>query len=94
MAKNGKETKHTRHIYRIIHLVRNDEEWNFHNVVLGEGVLQLADIETKNILEDELNPMLVYAMAILDNWQNTCQGGVTGYRRVWLTICSELLNRI
>ena len=28
MAKNGKDTKHTRHIARRIHLVRNGEKWN------------------------------------------------------------------
>ena len=30
MSKNGKETKHTRHISRRMHSVRSGEEWNIH----------------------------------------------------------------
>ena len=44
--------------------------------------MKLADIGTKNIEVDELNPRLLYAMVKLDNLQNTCQRGETGYRRV------------
>ena len=47
-----------------------------------EGVLKLAEIVTKNVREDELNHILGYAMARLDNRQKTCQRGVIGYIRV------------
>ena len=30
VANNGKHTKHTRQIYRMIHFLRNGEEWNLH----------------------------------------------------------------
>ena len=36
IANNGKDTKHTRNISRIINLVRNDEEWNFQKTVWCE----------------------------------------------------------
>ena len=52
MAKNGKNTKHTRHISKRVHFVRNSEELNLHNKVWCEGVLQLMDIGTKNARED------------------------------------------
>ena len=32
MAKNGKDTKHTRHIARRMHLVRNGEKCKMHNI--------------------------------------------------------------
>ena len=32
MAKNGKDTKHTRHISRRMHFVRNGEKFNMHNI--------------------------------------------------------------
>ena len=47
-----------------------------------KGVIQLADIETKNVREDELNHRLGYAMVKIDNIQNTCTGGMIGERRV------------
>ena len=51
MAKNSKDTKHTRHISRIIHFVRNGEECNFHKTVWCEDGLQLAEIGTNNVRE-------------------------------------------
>ena len=48
MAKNGKDTKHTRHIAMIIHFVRNGEKCKMHKIDLCEGGLQLADIDTNN----------------------------------------------
>ena len=32
MAKNGKDTKHTRHIARRMHFVRNGEKCNMHKI--------------------------------------------------------------
>ena len=82
ISKNGKETKHTRHIFRRMHVVRNGGYFNYHNKMWCEGGLQLVDIGTKNVRGDELNPRLGYYVVRLDNSQNTCKTGVTGYRRV------------
>ena len=49
MAKNGKDTKHTRHIARRMHLVRNGEKCKMHKIDWCERVLQLEDIGTKNV---------------------------------------------
>ena len=51
MAKNGKDTKHTRHIFRRIRFVRNSNECNFHKTLRCEGGLKLSDIATNNIRE-------------------------------------------
>ena len=52
MANNGKDTKHTKHIYRRIHFVRNGEKCDFQKTVWYEGGLKLADIVTNNIRGD------------------------------------------
>ena len=49
MAKNGKDTKHTRHIARSMHFVRNGENNKMQKIDWCEGGLQLADIGTKNV---------------------------------------------
>ena len=67
MAKNGKDTKHTRHIERKIHSVRNGEKCNMHKIGWCEGGLQLADIDTKNISEPDLTPRMKYIMVRLEN---------------------------
>ena len=94
MTKNGKEAKHTRNIYRRMHLVINGEEWNFHKTVWYERGMHLSQIGTNNGKEDELNPRLGYSMVRLDNQQNSCQIGVTEYRTAWRKIISEWLNCI
>ena len=48
MAKNGKDTKHTRHITRIMHFVRNGEQCKMHKFDWCEGGLQLADLPHTN----------------------------------------------
>ena len=53
MANNGKNTKHTRHIARIMYLVRNGEKYNMHKLDWCEGGLQLTDIITKNVGEPD-----------------------------------------
>ena len=73
MANNGKDTKHTRHISRIIYFVINGKEWNLHKKCLFEVRLQLSDIGTKNVREDEFNPILGYTMVIFGNWHNSCE---------------------
>ena len=67
MAKNSKDTKHTRHIARIIHFLRNGEKCKIHKIDWCEGVLQLADIANKNIYEPDLTPSIKYIMVRLYN---------------------------
>ena len=51
MAKNGKDTKHTRQIARRMNFVRNGEKCNMHKIDWCEGGLHLADIGTNNVIE-------------------------------------------
>ena len=67
MAKNGKDTKHTRHIARRIHFLSNGEKCKMHKIYLCEGGLQLADIGTKNVSEPNLTPRMKYIMVRLEN---------------------------
>ena len=67
MAKNGKYTKHTRHISRRMHFVRNGEKCKIYKIDWCEGGLQLADIGTKNVGESDLTPRMKYIMLILEN---------------------------
>ena len=66
MAKNGKDTKHTRHIARRMHFVRNGEKCNMHKIDWCEGGLQLAYIGTKNVSETDLTPRMKYIMVRLE----------------------------
>ena len=67
MAKNGRDTKHTRHISRRMHFVRNGEKCKMKTIDWCEGGLQLEDIGTKNVSEPELTPRIKYIMVRLDN---------------------------
>ena len=67
MANNGKDTKHTRHIARRMHFVRNGKKCKMHNIDWYEGGLQLADIGTKNLGEPDLTPRMKYIMVRLEN---------------------------
>ena len=67
MARNGKDTKHTRHISRRMYFVRNGEKCKMHKIDWCEGGLQLADIGTKNFSEPDLTPRMKYIMVRLDN---------------------------
>ena len=60
------DTKHTRHIARIMHFVRNGKKCKMHNIDWCEGGLQLADIATKNVGEHDLITRMKYIMVILD----------------------------
>ena len=53
MSKNGKDTKSTRHISRIMHFVRNSEECNLHKIVWCYGGLKMSYNGTNNGREDE-----------------------------------------
>ena len=67
MAKNGKDTKHTRHIARRMHSVNIGEKCGMHNIDWCEGGLQLADIATNNFGENILTPEMKYVILRLDN---------------------------
>ena len=67
MAKNGKDTKHNRHIARRMHFVRNGEKFKMHKIDWCEGGLQLADIGAKNVSEPDLTPRMIYILVRLEN---------------------------
>ena len=67
MAKNGKDTKHTRHIASRMHFLRNGEKCKMHKIDWCEGGMQLADIGTKNVSEPYLTPRMNYIMVRLEN---------------------------
>ena len=67
MANNGRDTKHTRHIARRMHLVKNGEKCKMHKIEWCEGGLQFADIVTKNVSEPDLTPRMKYIMVTLDS---------------------------
>ena len=67
MANIGKDTKHTRHISKIMYFVRNREKCKMHKIDKCEGGLQLADIANKNVGEPDLTPRMKYIMVRLDN---------------------------
>ena len=71
MAKNSKDTKHTRHIARRMHFVSNGEKLKMQKIDWCEGGLQLAAIGTKNVSEPDLTPRMKYIMVRLENWDRT-----------------------
>ena len=67
MAKNGRDTKNTRHISRIMHFVRNGENCKINKIDWCEGGLQLADIGPKNVSEPDLTSRMKYIMVRLED---------------------------
>ena len=67
MAKNDKDTKHMRHISRRVYFVRNGENCKMHKIYWCEECLQLSEIATKNVGENDLNYRMKYIMVRLDN---------------------------
>ena len=67
MAKNGKETKQTRHIASRMYFVSNGEKCKMHNIYWCERGIKLADIATNNVGENDLTPRMKYIMVRLDN---------------------------
>ena len=67
MAKNGKDTKHTRQIAGRMHLVRNGEKCKMQKIDWCGGGLQLLDIGTKNVSEPDLTPRMKYITVIFEN---------------------------
>ena len=58
MANNGKDDKHKNHIARRVHFLRNGENCKMHKIDWCEGGLQLVDIATNNVGENDLNPRM------------------------------------
>ena len=71
MDNNDKDTKYTRQISKIIHLVKNGEKCKMHNIDWCKGGLQLVDIATNNVGEHDLTTILRYIMVRLDNSDRT-----------------------
>ena len=67
MAKNGNDTKYTRQISRRVHFKRNCEKYQMHKIDWCEGGLQLTDIATNNVVENDLNTKMKYIMVRLQN---------------------------
>ena len=67
MAENCKDTKYTKRIYRRVHFVRNAKNFKIHNIYWCEGGLKLADISTKNVVDNHLNPRMKYITLRLHN---------------------------
>ena len=67
MDNNFKDTKHTRHIARIVNLGRNGETCKMHNIDWCKGGLQLADIDSNNVGENDLTPKMKYIMGRLES---------------------------
>ena len=53
MYNNGKDTKHTRHIYRRVNVVGNGEKCKMHKIDWCGGGLQLTEITTNNVGEND-----------------------------------------
>ena len=56
MNNNGKDTKHTIHIARRIHFLRNGEKCKMHKIDCCEVDLQFSDVATKNVGKHDLTP--------------------------------------
>ena len=62
MSKSFKDTKHTRHIARRYHYVREGEIEGRFKTYWIDNELQLADIGTKNTTVEDLNSRLFFLM--------------------------------
>ena len=71
MDKNGKGMKHKRHISIRLHFVQNGENCKMDKIDWCEWGMQLADIATNNVSENDLNPGMKYIMKKIDNWDRT-----------------------
>ena len=68
MSNNGKYNKHTWHIAIRVRFVRNDEKWKMNRIDWCEEGLQLKDIATMNVGENDLNNWMKYIMVRIENW--------------------------
>ena len=63
--KNSKDTNHIRHITRRVYFVSDGKSFKMHNVHWFEGGLQLEDIATKTVGENDLITRTRYIMVRL-----------------------------
>ena len=66
MANKIKDTNYTMHIDIRVNFGRNGEKCKMNKIDMCEGGLKLANIETKNVGENDLNCRIKYIMIILD----------------------------
>ena len=66
MAKNGKDSKHIRRIYRRVQFVRYGEKFKMQQIDWCGGGMKLSDIVTKNVGENYLNPKMKYIMVRIE----------------------------
>ena len=66
MAKHAKDTKHTRHIARRLHYVREGEQQSRFSLSYIPAEKQLADIGTKALSEEDMNSRYDIISAIVD----------------------------
>ena len=71
MSKNGNDANYTNHIAIRVYFVINVEKWKMQKIDCFEGGLKLADIKTKNALDNDLNPRIKYIILRLNNWYKT-----------------------
>ena len=71
MVNNGKDNKHTRHIAMRMLIVSNGEKFKMNKIDWCEVGLQLADIATQNVGENDLTPAMKYIMVTLENFDRT-----------------------
>ena len=78
MANYGKYTNKTRRIAIKVNFARNCENFKMNKIDWCEGGMQLADIATKNVGENDLNNRTKYIILIIDNLrENNCTRGAT-----------------
>ena len=67
MADNGKDTKQTSHIARIMNFARNREKYKMHKIDWCQIDLKLVVIGTKYVGDPDLTPRMKYIMVRLEN---------------------------
>ena len=67
MSNNGKDIKQKIHISRRVYFLINSEKCKMKNIDWCEGGLKLADIATRNVGENDLNPIMKYITVRLGN---------------------------
>ena len=97
MAKNGKGTKHTKNIARLMNFVRNWEKCKMHKIDWCKGGLQLVDIGNNNVSEPDLTPRMKYILVVrLENWDRSLVKELrqnTGYS-IKQEVCMNRLNLV
>ena len=61
------DTNHNSHISRRVHFLINGDKCKLHKIDWCDGVLQLANISTKNVGENDLNLRMKYIIVRIEN---------------------------